>query len=112
MHRIGDKYPCKLLLNICIGVELRASSAVASNYKTRNASSRTSIIIQSLRIYDLKEMPDASVYSRIKAEMHDYEIIFGFVTVVGLFFIALFLMVGVLLVEIKTYRIVSFKNFI
>ena len=105
MHRIGDKYPCKLLLNICIGVELRASSAVASNYKTRNASS---IIIQSLRIYDLKEMPDASVYSRIKAEMHDYEIIFGFVTVVGLFFIALFLMVGVLLMEIKTYRIVSF----
>ena len=53
-------------------------------------------------------MPDASVYSRIKAEMHDYEIIFGFVTVVGLFFIALFLMAGVLLVEIKTYRIVSF----
>ena len=93
------------LLNIDPGVELEASSA--ADYKTENTSS---LILQSLLIRDSMEMRDAAaVYTRIDAEMHNYEIIFGFVTVIGLFFISLLLMIGVLLVEIKTYRIVSFK---
>ena len=93
-----------ILLNIDPGVELEASSA--ADYKTENTSS---LILQSLLIHNSMEMPNAAVYTRIDAEKHNYEIIFGFVTVVGLFFISLLLMIGVLLVEIKTYRIVSLE---
>ena len=104
LNELAARKKILTLLNIDPGVELEASSA--ADYKTENTSS---LILQSLLIRDSMEMPNKAVYTRIDAEMHNYEIIFGFVTVIGLFFISLLLMIGVLLVEIKTYRIVSSK---
>ena len=104
LNELAARKKILTLLNIDPGVELEASSA--ADYKTENTSS---LILQSLLIHNSMEMPNAAVYTRIDAEKHNYEIIFGFVTVVGLFFISLLLMIGILLVEIKTYRIVSFK---
>ena len=108
LNELAARKQVFILLNIDPGVELEASSA--ADYKIGNTStSNGSLILQSLLIHNSMEVPNAAVYTRISAEMHNYEIIFGFVTVVGLFFISLLLMIGVLLVEIKTYRIVSLE---
>ena len=82
-----------VLLNIDPGVELRASSG--RDYK-KSGNTSGSIILQSLLIRDSMEMRrqstlvsrqmlNAAVFTCIDAEMHNYDIIFGFVTSIGLF---------------------------
>ena len=79
-----------VLLNIDPGVELRASSG--RDYKKSGNTSGSIILLirdsmemrrQSTLVS--RQMLNAAVFTCIDAEMHNYVIIFGFATVIGLF---------------------------